>query len=390
MAILKIRHDLLQQFLEESVIQYLVALTDVTAPKVDFFYPFNCEHCSYGTDKKSQLKMHSLVHLRKEMPQSQFSFTANTQSSQLDVETASPETQIDTYISEIDIINEIPQTGVNTYAPDNEFKVYLIETEVSAEVPDAVSNNDVSEAEVNADVPVTEDSPNVPVKANLPDMDIRPDVPNCEVSAELLETQVNENIKDMQCELCSQIFQVPVEHESILFQGNKCTSCCGDFELLITQLRETTISCEEESPSLPSEIIQEGVHQCDICHKCFKSPASVKKHRLVHFKTSKTVRFPTDVTPSANVHQCDICHKTYKTSQSLKKHSQVHLKENTNEILSSQVSLGCETSIYFATSTAPPSQHKPANSADKTYKCDFCNKNYASKGSLTRHVKVMH
>ena len=187
----------------------------------------------------------------------------------------------------------------------------------------------------------------------------------------------------MQYELCSQIFQVPVEHESILFQGNKCTACCGDFELLITQLKETKISNEEERPSILSEFIRADTHQCDICHKGFKTSASVKKHKLIHLKNS-------DLTLRVNDHKCDICQKVYKTSQSLKKHSQVHLKENTNGIPSSQDLIGCETSVYFSTSNVPLSQQKQTNSADKPFKCDLCNKGYASKGSLTRHNKVMH
>ena len=118
-----------------------------------------------------------------------------------------------------------------------------------------------------------------------------------------LETEVNEITKDVQCDLCCKTFQVSAEQQPDILEGYQCSACNGDLDMLISMLKESRIACDSE-PSVPQE-----VHQCDICHKCFKSAASVKKHKHVHARDSTTISLLTNVTHNDKLHQCDICPK---------------------------------------------------------------------------------
>ncbi|XP_049883747.1 zinc finger protein 333-like [Pectinophora gossypiella] len=110
-------------------------------------------------------------------------------------------------------------------------------------------------------------------------------------------------------------------------------------------------------------------YRCDHCHKHFKYPHSLAKHRDTHLE--KTV-------------SCELCPKKFGTAGLLKMHQKVHERAQRGATFRCSY---CAKGFYEAYNL---SVHERTHRNERPFLCEICNTSFGTNSSLKRHLKVSH
>uniref|UniRef100_T1IC24 C2H2-type domain-containing protein n=1 Tax=Rhodnius prolixus TaxID=13249 RepID=T1IC24_RHOPR len=135
-------------------------------------------------------------------------------------------------------------------------------------------------------------------------------------------------------------------------------------------------------------------HPCDICHKVFRQPYELMKHKLKHGKSKDficdvcTKGFHTrrELTRHANIHSdirpfsCVTCGKAFSRKDKLTRHMKIHVT----------IVPACKICKKTYSSQQELTRHLYTHSANKPYQCEFCTSSYCRKDKLVKHIKKAH
>jgi len=167
------------------------------------------------------------------------------------------------------------------------------------------------------------------------------------------------------CTLCDWAFKAEADlnrHVSVMHIGVNVYRCnlCG---------MKFNRDQEEEYRLHRASHTDQRPFACDECDKCFRSRGHLSSHvRFVHNKERK--------------HACTQCGKAYRGKHELTEHfRQIHTGERP---------YGCKLCDQRFSSQHRLSEHENNHKKGQKYRCAQCDKTYASRDGIDKHVRFVH
>jgi uncharacterized Zn-finger protein len=117
----------------------------------------------------------------------------------------------------------------------------------------------------------------------------------------------------------------------------------------------------------PSEMVDTGKIECDICHK---RVLRIKEHIERHLRSGEREFI------------CTVCGKSYLKKEMLNRHILNHDPDKKKH--------KCDICGQGFPRNDQLKRHKISHSATASFKCDYCDKSFKRKDGLDRHIRDLH
>ncbi|XP_069705679.1 zinc finger protein ZFP2-like [Periplaneta americana] len=188
-----------------------------------------------------------------------------------------------------------------------------------------------------------------------------------EVKAEVkLEVMAEENEVSTESFAVTQNSSVSSEYNSIKHEepedsSSMCNICHKNFSNPFTlKYHLRTHAGESHSEWLSFE----KLFKCDVCGKCFADSVHLTRHECLH--------------TGEKPFKCDFCGKCFSQYVNLRRHAVKH---------QSETPFKCDVCVKSFSQSGDLKRHVRLHTGEKPFKCDICGKYFAQPGHLTTHAR---
>ena len=191
----------------------------------------------------------------------------------------------------------------------------------------------------------------------------------------------------------------------------------GSDEVCKDSILSSLTSSEDANPN------DQSTYQCEVCHKHFKKPSGLERHKVVHTRDI-TKKFLCDICGRVfttlnrllkheEIHEkareeehrrkhelqelegtteenseafiCETCQKTFTQSCCLLEHERIHFKDNIKKHRDKYPCSMCDKWFHAASHLA---RHEKSHDRKNTFTCDTCGESFPRQNTLQKHQAI--